>query len=190
MNRIIVSTGLSKNDIKISDGRKHFWQWDTGCQITVMGFPDATELHYFRQGMSEPIPRKVYQRGNERVCDVPDEILQEALNFKVYVNVQEEDGIHTAIEKEYIVKQKPKPTNYIYTETERYTVEQYVDDALNEAKESGDFKGDKGDKGDPGKPGKDGYAPEKGKDYFTEADKQELVNDVLNELPNGDEVSY
>ena len=33
-------------------------------------------------------------------------------------------------------------------------------------------------------------APEKGVDYFTEADKSEMVTAVLAALPNGDEVSY
>lgn len=31
---------------------------------------------------------------------------------------------------------------------------------------------------------------EKDVDYFTDADKQELVNDVLNALPEAEEVSY
>lgn len=43
------------------------------------------------------------------------------------------------------------------------------------------IKGDKGDKGD---------TPVKGVDYYTEADKAEMVNAVLAALPNGDEVSY
>lgn len=34
-----------------------------------------------------------------------------------------------------------------------------------------------------GKDGLDGKTPVKGTDYFTEADKQELVTDVLNALP-------
>ena len=38
--------------------------------------------------------------------------------------------------------------------------------------------------------GKDGKTPVKGTDYFTEADKQELVNAVIAALPNGDEVEY
>lgn len=51
-------------------------------------------------------------------------------------------------------------------------------------------KGNKGDKGDTGEQGADGYTPVKGKDYFTEADKTEFVELVLEALPNGDEVSY
>ena len=44
-------------------------------------------------------------------------------------------------------------------------------------------KGDKGDKGDPGTNGKDGYTPVKGVDYFTDADKAEMVSGVIARLP-------
>lgn len=70
--------------------------------------------------------------------------------------------------------------------------------------EKGDtgLKGDKGDKGDKGETGAqgekgatgakgaDGKTPVKGTDYWTEADKQEIVNDVLAQIPNGNEVAY
>lgn len=69
-------------------------------------------------------------------------------------------------------------------------------------------KGDPGEKGDPGAtgpagpqgpagtPGKDGAngapgkVPIRGTDYWTAADKQEIVNDVLAALPDGTEVAY
>lgn len=38
--------------------------------------------------------------------------------------------------------------------------------------------------------GKDGYTPQKGIDYWTEADKQEMINDVLNSLPDASEVAF
>lgn len=47
-----------------------------------------------------------------------------------------------------------------------------------------------GKDGSNGKDGADGKTPVKGVDYYTEADKQEMVNAVLAALPNGDEVSY
>lgn len=37
--------------------------------------------------------------------------------------------------------------------------------------------------------GEDGYTPVKGKDYFTEADKKELISDLLASLPIAEEVS-
>ena len=45
-------------------------------------------------------------------------------------------------------------------------------------------------KGGPGAKGADGKTPKKGVDYFTEADKTEMVNAVLAALPNGDEATY
>lgn len=45
------------------------------------------------------------------------------------------------------------------------------------------LKGDKGDKGDPGAKGKDGKTPIKETDYWTAADKAEIVADTLAALP-------
>ena len=56
-----------------------------------------------------------------------------------------------------------------------------------------DLKGEKGDTGEPGPAGangNDGYTPVKGTDYFTAADKSELVNAVLTALPAAEGVSY
>ena len=44
-------------------------------------------------------------------------------------------------------------------------------------------RGEKGDKGDRGAKGADGKAPIKGTDYWTAADKAEIVNDTLAALP-------
>lgn len=48
----------------------------------------------------------------------------------------------------------------------------------------------KGDKGDTGEKGQDGKTPVKGTDYYTEADKKEMVELVLEALPSSEEVSY
>ena len=47
-----------------------------------------------------------------------------------------------------------------------------------------------GAKGDLGTPGAAGHTPVKGTDYWTAADKQEIVNSVIAALPDGTEVSY
>lgn len=38
--------------------------------------------------------------------------------------------------------------------------------------------------------GENGHTPERGVDYWTAGDKREIVSEVLEALPNGDEVSY
>lgn len=48
---------------------------------------------------------------------------------------------------------------------------------------NGSDVGLKGDKGDTGAPGADGKTPVKGTDYWTAADKAEIVNDTLAALP-------
>lgn len=48
----------------------------------------------------------------------------------------------------------------------------------------------KGDTGEKGGKGADGKTPVKGTDYWTAADKQEIVNSVIAALPDGTEVSY
>jgi hypothetical protein len=55
---------------------------------------------------------------------------------------------------------------------------------LEERVDSGEFNGK------DGADGADGYTPIKGIDYYTEEDKEEMVNRVISALPNGDEVSY
>lgn len=46
------------------------------------------------------------------------------------------------------------------------------------------LRGAQGEKGDPG------YTPIKGLDYFTEADKTELICDVLSALPRAEGESF
>ena len=50
---------------------------------------------------------------------------------------------------------------------------------IKNAYESGEFKGEKGDKGDEGNPGEPGYTPVKGTDYWTDTDKQEIIDDTV-----------
>lgn len=44
-------------------------------------------------------------------------------------------------------------------------------------------KGDPGEQGVPGEPGADGYTPQRGVDYYTDADKTEMVAAVIAALP-------
>lgn len=47
-----------------------------------------------------------------------------------------------------------------------------------------------GPKGEPGNPGEPGKTPVKGEDYFTEADKTDMINAMFAALSDLDEVSY
>ena len=69
-----------------------------------------------------------------------------------------------------------------------YATEQYVNDAISAIELTPGPQGEKGEPGAPGAKGEDGKTPVKGTDYFTEQDKQEIVNDVLFALPAAEEV--
>lgn len=51
-------------------------------------------------------------------------------------------------------------------------------------------KGDKGDTGATGPAGEDGYTPQKGVDYFTDADKQEIASTILPTVTNADKGKF
>ena len=46
-----------------------------------------------------------------------------------------------------------------------------------------EMKGEKGDPGPQGERGPEGYTPQKGVDYYTEAEREEMAKEVLNRLP-------
>ena len=64
-------------------------------------------------------------------------------------------------------------------------LQQAVNDALTQAKESGEFNGSDGKDGKNGTNGKDGYTPVKGVDYWTEEDKAEIQSYVNNAILGG-----
>ena len=57
----------------------------------------------------------------------------------------------------------------------------------------GNFKGPAGatgPQGEKGEKGADGYNPQRGVDYYTDADKAEIIADVLSSIPVAEGVSY
>ena len=52
------------------------------------------------------------------------------------------------------------------------------------------IQGTDGKPGPKGDPGTNGTTPVKGVDYYTEADKQEMVQLVLAAIPSAEEVNY
>lgn len=51
-------------------------------------------------------------------------------------------------------------------------------------------EGPQGPQGEPGAAGANGYTPVKGTDYWTEADKEAIVQDVLAAMPSAEGVAF
>ena len=103
---------------------------------------------------------------------------------------------------EYVKKITPKDIEKWNSEVTANDVKFEDGTTFQEKYNSGELKGEPGKDGEPGrdgidgtngkdgKNGADGKTPTKGVDYFTTADKKELVDLVLAELPSAEGVGY
>lgn len=148
------------------------YQWDTGrkISITVGESETVSNIHY-----SNGMVAAVTAAGSCFTAPIPNILLQEAQTITAYAVIVSADGSRTLYDHPLLVCSKPKPDDYIYTETEIYTIKTAVEMALQEAKESGEFDG------------KDGHTPKKGVDYFTDEEMEsfaeEVAEDVKKTLP-------
>lgn len=214
--------------LKIRDGRRELYQWDTNRYIEVSEDLKVDELHYSSKytGFSVDVPVV------DNLARIPDELLQTSKPLYVYAFAGDADSGYTKYSTSFNIIKRSKPADYVYTPTEQIlladviarlealetnqnpdaikdAVEAYLEqnpvevpvqsvndqtgdvnltakdvgaisqddlqqataEALAQAKASGEFDGEPG------------YTPVKGEDYYTEADKAEMVEAVLAALP-------
>lgn len=116
----------------IEDGREHFYQWDLDRRLVV---EDETikEVHFCNRTGECSLVCEVYFHDNDfggvYVVNVPNILLQS--DWKIHVFAW--DGKHTRYDACYEVKSRTKPADYIYTETEIFTVEKAVKEEVERA---------------------------------------------------------
>ena len=183
--------------MKIAGGRSEFYQWDHDQQLIVPA--ECTEVHFDNGTTKEALACKVVEDNGEYRVNVPNILLQTAAELKAYGWSGERKCV--ILVTNFWVVPREKPADYVYTQTDVLTVDAAVAAALKVLKDSGEITGPKGDKGDTGAvgpqgpqgeqgpagqqgiQGAEGYTPQKGIDYYTEADKAEMVNAVIAALP-------
>lgn len=136
---------------------KNFYQWDVNQKFTEC---DGRFVDFI---INEKVVYRVDIVNGE--CIIPDEFLQTSGYHMVYECMSD----YTIQNHMFPVHPREKPPAYVYTPTEKLTfeglvqkVEDTVADIIHRA-DSGEF---------------DGYTPVKGKDYFTESEKSEMIQDV------------
>lgn len=134
---------------------KQLYQWDVNQYLTELQ-PEAQFVDY-------PMGNEVIRIETDgKRCRIPDEFLQDA-GFKTCYE-RYSDGTYKAYS--FNVLSSPKPPDYVYTADERTTFEALVnkaDAAIDEIKR----RADSGE-----------FTPVKGVDYFTDAEKTELMESV------------
>lgn len=96
----------------IANERKSLWQWDLNQQLTVDG--NCTEVHYLDRGASSTLTMEV----KDGKADIPNILLQKAGRLVVYAYIVDAQDHHTKICEAFGISARPKPAEYVYTETE------------------------------------------------------------------------
>lgn len=134
---------------------KQLYQWDVNQYLTELQ-PEAQFVDY-------PMGNEVIRIETDgKRCRIPDEFLQTA-GFKTCYE-RYSDGTYKAYN--FNVQSSPKPPDYVYTAEERTTFDALVakaDAAIEEIKR----RADSGE-----------FTPVKGVDYFTNAEKAEMMESV------------
>ena len=104
--------------MKIYDGRPSFYQWDTNRKITSDQFKVGDEIHLFNIKQPNALVVLAYELDNKIVVDVPNILLQKSYPIIAYRIYVDDDGKETIEEHQFDVNQRPKPENYVYTETD------------------------------------------------------------------------
>lgn len=96
----------------IANDRKSLWQWDLNQQLTVAG--DCTEVHYLDRGAPSTLTVAV----KDGKADIPNILLQKAGRLIVYAYIIDAQDHHTKVCETFGIAPRPKPAEYVYTETE------------------------------------------------------------------------
>ena len=127
--------------MKVYDEREAFYQWDLNQKIKSQLFKEGDEVHFGQSRSSVALVVKTYKEGDDIVADVPNVLLQSTRKIFAFQYVKDGEREYTTNERTFAIIPRPKPEDYVYTETEILRVEDYVHKALKKAKESGTFDG-------------------------------------------------
>lgn len=131
--------------MKIYDGRSAFYQWDVDQKVTSETLTDGDEVHFYNVSLPHALVAKAYtMEDGTIVADVPNILLQKPLVITAYMYETNADASRTRLETLFDVIKRAKPSDYVYTETELYTIDAKIKKALRDAKKSGKFDGKDG----------------------------------------------
>jgi hypothetical protein len=105
--------------MQIYDGRTSFYQWDLNQLLTADGLEVGDEVHFANIMSAEALVVQAYAlEDGTVVAAVPNILLQASYQIAAYRYIKQDTGEYTREEHTFPVKKRPKPSDYIYTETE------------------------------------------------------------------------
>lgn len=91
-------------------------QWDINRKMIVSVICD--QVHFANRSTKKALVCEVYDIGDQRAVDVPNILLQNSEVLEVYAYVCNVDESYTKVSAMFPVTGRPKPEDYVYTETE------------------------------------------------------------------------
>lgn len=173
--------------MSIADSNGILYQWDTGQRVLVAG-ASVGDRADFSIGGTGPLSVALYEDGGRVYADIPNILLQTAGDIAVYICTAEGTEQETIAARTFRVYARPKPEDYVYTETEVLTYSA-LESRVSALEQGG------GGSGGSGTPGKDGgyYVPavsQESSDSMTmswkpSAEEMPEVDPTVISLPSG-----
>lgn len=105
--------------VKVENGKDFLYQWDVNQRLKLRGIKVGSEVHFESDGIDEALPVKVYEEKGNLYANIPNIHLQKSGYLRGYIQT----GGGTVKQFLFTIKQRKKPADYVYTETETYTFE-------------------------------------------------------------------
>ena len=105
--------------LRILGDRSNLWQWDSGQQLLVEDAEQCHEVHFSLRGDTRALVVPIQDLNDQRVVNIPNILLQTSGRLQVYLFVNETDTLGaTLYYTAFTIKARPRPEDYVYTETE------------------------------------------------------------------------
>lgn len=127
---------------QIYNGRKAFWQWDSGQRLVVSD-ERCQQVHFQKENDEKALVCDVQEENGQRFAFVPDALLQSAQRLYAYALTEVDGGFRVLDYRFFDVYPRAKPEDYICTEQEHWTVEKAVADAMQSYVKQTDYASNK-----------------------------------------------
>lgn len=115
--------------LKLKNNKEKLYQWSSDIKVDI-GSDENVESVEFCDNFTKKALRVEIHDGNW--CYIPNILLQTSYDILAYVVVKDDNGTYTTYEETLEVEPRPKPSDYIYTETELVSISDLVDKAIEE----------------------------------------------------------
>lgn len=104
---------------RLADGRDKLYQWDSNIKLLVdENFGLIDEVHFASRFSRASLSKKIVVENSVSYVVIPNILLTKSYDIFVYAYVHGDDGNYTKFEKTFEVISRPKPSSYVYTETD------------------------------------------------------------------------